>query len=54
MGKKLEVPVKRMLQGVPRAKVVSDGAVRDATLLDPFERLATVRNPTPYWRGENT
>jgi acetoacetyl-CoA synthetase len=39
-GKKLEIPVKRLLQGVPREKVVSDGAVRDAALLDPFERLA--------------
>jgi acetoacetyl-CoA synthetase len=39
-GKKLEIPVKRLLQGMPRAKVVSDGAVRDATLLDAFERLA--------------
>jgi acetoacetyl-CoA synthetase len=40
IGKKLEIPVKRLLQGVPRARVVSDGAVRDPALLDPFERLA--------------
>ncbi|GLZ05580.1 acetoacetyl-CoA synthetase [Actinomadura sp. NBRC 104412] len=39
-GKKLEIPVKRLLQGLPRAKVVSDGAVSDPALLDVFERLA--------------
>jgi acetoacetyl-CoA synthetase len=38
-GKKLEIPVKRLLQGVPREQVVSDGTVRDPTVLDAFERL---------------
>jgi acetoacetyl-CoA synthetase len=40
-GKKLEVPVKRLLQGVPRDEVLSDGAVRDPTVLDAFEALAS-------------
>lgn len=35
-GKKLEVPVKRLLQGVPLAQVVDPDAVDDATLLDAF------------------
>jgi acetoacetyl-CoA synthetase len=39
-GKKLEVPVKRLLQGAPRAAVVSDGAVRDPSVLDAVEGLA--------------
>ncbi len=44
-GKKLEVPVKRILQGTPRADVVSDGAVRDPGALDAFEQLVTERAP---------
>ncbi|CAJ1584639.1 acetoacetate--CoA ligase [[Mycobacterium] wendilense] len=39
-GKKLEVPVKRLLTGAPRATVVSDGAVRNPEALDVFEQLA--------------
>lgn len=39
-GKKLEVPVKRILLGASRATVVSDGAVRNAEALDVFEQLA--------------
>ncbi|UXA05906.1 acetoacetate--CoA ligase [Mycobacterium sp. SMC-2] len=39
-GKKLEVPVKRLLLGAPRATVVSDGAVRNPHALDAFEELA--------------
>jgi acetoacetyl-CoA synthetase len=39
-GKKLEVPVKRILTGAQRIEVVSDGAVRDPTSLDVFEQLA--------------
>jgi acetoacetyl-CoA synthetase len=35
-GKKLEVPVKRLLRGEPRAAVISDGAVRDPRALDAF------------------
>lgn len=45
-GKKLEVPIKRMLQGVPRSSVVSDGAVRNAGALDVFEQLAAHYLPT--------
>jgi acetoacetyl-CoA synthetase len=40
-GKKLEVPVKRLLQGVPRSGVVSDGSVRNPESLDAFTRVAT-------------
>ncbi|MCX2929927.1 acetoacetate--CoA ligase [Mycobacterium sp. CVI_P3] len=39
-GKKLEVPVKRLLLGEPRDTVVSDGAVRNPRALDIFEQLA--------------
>jgi acetoacetyl-CoA synthetase len=42
-GKKLEVPVKRILQGAPREKVANPDAVDDATLLDPFIALAARR-----------
>jgi acetoacetyl-CoA synthetase len=39
-GKKLEVPVKRLLLGAPRITVVSEGAVRNPTALDIFEQLS--------------
>jgi acetoacetyl-CoA synthetase len=39
-GKKLEVPVKRILQGQPRATVLSTGAVRNPASIDAFEHLA--------------
>lgn len=39
-GKKLEVPVKRLLQGARRSDVVSEGAVRNPEVLDAFESLA--------------
>ena len=39
-GKKLEVPVKRLLQGASRGAVVSDGAMRNPDSLDAFEHLA--------------
>jgi acetoacetyl-CoA synthetase len=39
-AKKLEIPVKRILAGEERAKVVSDGAVREPASLDAFEALA--------------
>jgi acetoacetyl-CoA synthetase len=35
-GKKLEVPVKRILAGAAVADVVSVGALADPTALDPF------------------
>ncbi|MGN6132655.1 MAG: acetoacetate--CoA ligase [Nocardioidaceae bacterium] len=42
-GKKLEVPVKRILQGAPPARVANPDAVDDASLLDPFIELAARR-----------
>jgi acetoacetyl-CoA synthetase len=39
-GKKLELPVKRILQGTPVASVVSRDALADPTSLDPFLELA--------------
>jgi acetoacetyl-CoA synthetase len=39
-GKKLEVPVKRLLLGVDRTAVVSDGALRNPSALDAIERFA--------------
>ena len=39
-GKKLELPVKRILQGAPPADVVSRDALADPTSLDPFIALA--------------
>ena len=42
-GKKLEIPVKRILQGVPREDVVADGAVRNVESIDDFERIAAER-----------
>lgn len=40
-GKKLEVPVKRLLLGAAREAVISDGALRDPRSLDAFEQLST-------------
>jgi acetoacetyl-CoA synthetase len=42
-GKKLEVPVKRLLQGAPLEKVVNPGSVDDPGLLDYFTSLARRR-----------
>lgn len=39
-GKKLEVPVKRILAGVPLEQAVSLGVVADASALEPFVALA--------------
>ncbi len=39
-GKKLEVPVKRILQGTPAAEVASRDALADPSSLDPFIELA--------------
>jgi acetoacetyl-CoA synthetase len=39
-GKKLEVPVKRVLQGTPIERVLDRGAVDDPVLLDFYARLA--------------
>ena len=42
-GKKLEVPVKRLLQGAELAAVVNPASVDDPSLLDVFAELATKR-----------
>ena len=39
-GKKLELPVKRILQGIPAATVVSRDALADPSSLDSFVELA--------------
>ena len=38
-GKKLEVPVKKILQGVPIEKAAAPGALADPTALEPFADL---------------
>jgi acetoacetyl-CoA synthetase len=45
-GKKLEVPVKRLLLGAPRNTVVSDGAVRNPVALDVFEQMSSRLSPS--------
>jgi len=42
-GKKLEVPVKRILQGAPPGEVAAGGAVTDPDMLAWFERFAKER-----------
>ncbi|MFF4226300.1 acetoacetate--CoA ligase [Streptomyces abikoensis] len=42
-GKRIEVPVKRLLQGTPLEKAVNPGSVDDAELLGFYERLARER-----------
>jgi acetoacetyl-CoA synthetase len=42
-GKKLEVPVKRLLQGAPAEQVVNPAAVDAPDLLDHYARLGTER-----------
>ena len=42
-GKKLEVPVKRILQGVPAAEVASPDSLADPASLEPFVALAGER-----------
>jgi acetoacetyl-CoA synthetase len=44
-GKKLEVPVKRILQGVPRERVASRDALVDPAALDAFVEYADTRAP---------
>ena len=43
-GKKLEVPVKRILAGVPAEQAASRGSLSDPTSLDVFERIARERH----------
>jgi len=40
-GKKCEVPVKRVLAGVPLERAVSPGALQNAHAMDPFVAYAT-------------
>jgi acetoacetyl-CoA synthetase len=42
-GKRLEVPLKRLFQGVDPAAAVNRGAVDDASLVDHYVRLARER-----------
>ena len=42
-GEKLEVPVKKILQGVPPAQAATRGALADPSALDPFVALAATR-----------
>jgi acetoacetyl-CoA synthetase len=42
-GKKMEVPVKRILEGEPLGQVANPGAMQDPTALDAFVALATDR-----------
>ena len=42
-GKKLEVPVKRILAGLPPDATVSKEALADPASLEPFEALASTR-----------
>ncbi|MFD7614755.1 acetoacetate--CoA ligase [Streptomyces sp. NPDC059828] len=42
-GKRIEVPVKRLLQGTPLAKAVNPGSVDDIELLRFYEELARTR-----------
>ena len=44
-GKKLEVPVKRLIQGVALAEVADLGAVDDPELLATYARFAAERAP---------
>ena len=44
-GKKLELPVKRILQGTPLDQVASRDALADPAALDPF--VAMSRTGTP-------
>ncbi len=42
-GKRIEVPVKRLLQGTPLAKAVNPGSVDNLDLLGFYEELARTR-----------
>ncbi len=42
-GQKLEVPVKRILAGLPAGKAASKDALVDPASLAPFEALAAAR-----------
>jgi acetoacetyl-CoA synthetase len=42
-GKKLEIPVKRILLGTPASEAAAKGALADPAALEPFEALARAR-----------
>jgi acetoacetyl-CoA synthetase len=42
-GKKMEVPVKKLFQGVPLEKAANPGAAADPSALRYFENLAQAR-----------
>ncbi|MPQ98855.1 acetoacetate--CoA ligase [Modestobacter sp. I12A-02628] len=44
-GKRLEVPLKRLFQGVPPEKALNLGAVDDATVVEHYVQLARERGP---------
>lgn len=46
-GKKLEIPLKRLLQGAAAENVVDPQSIDDASLLDAFSRIATQRSAGP-------
>ena len=46
-GKKLEVPIKRLLQGAPVDQVVDTASVDDPALLSLFARFAKEGNVDP-------
>ena len=50
-GKRLEVPLKRILQGAPPEQVLSPGAVDDPTAIEPFRALADRAVIPSYARG---
>jgi acetoacetyl-CoA synthetase len=43
-GKKMEVPVKRLLEGEDPATVANPGAMQDPTALDAFTALAATQD----------
>jgi acetoacetyl-CoA synthetase len=49
-GKKLEVPVKRILLGAPPEQVVNAGSLADPTALDAF--IGRARRSDPRWRRQ--
>lgn len=43
-GKKLELPIKRILQGMPPDRAVSRGALADPAAIDPYVEIAATRS----------
>ena len=50
-GKRLEVPLKRLFQGVDPAKALNIGAVDDAAAVEHYIRLARERTSPPRLMG---